>query len=60
VPAASNIFFEVFTRTEAEAALADGIFHREEASTQTIKSYLKDNVEIRLQVKAQYVALLFP
>jgi len=40
-------FHEVFTRTEAEDALVAGIFHGEVVSMQTVKSYLKDKVEIR-------------
>ncbi len=41
-------FLEVFTQTEAESALAAGIFHRKEVSISTVKQYLKDRVEIRL------------
>jgi imidazole glycerol-phosphate synthase len=41
-------FFEVFTRTNAESALAAGIFHREELSVKTVKDYLKGKVEIRV------------
>ncbi len=40
-------FYEVFTRTEAEAALAAGIFHRQEVSIGEVKEYLQDKVEIR-------------
>ena len=40
-------FLEVFTRTRAEAALAAGIFHRREVPIGKVKSYLRDNVEIR-------------
>jgi glutamine amidotransferase/cyclase len=41
-------FLEVFTATEAEAALAAGIFHRREVPIQTVKRYLLDKVEIRI------------
>lgn len=41
-------FYEVFTQTQAEAALAAGIFHRNEVSIGAVKEYLqKNNVEIR-------------
>jgi glutamine amidotransferase/cyclase len=40
-------FFEVFTQTEAESALAAGIFHRKEIPIADVKNYLKDKVEIR-------------
>jgi glutamine amidotransferase/cyclase len=40
-------FYEVFTATEAEAALAAGIFHRKEIPIGAVKEYLKDKVEIR-------------
>jgi len=40
-------FHEVFTRTEADAALAAGIFHRREVSIGEVKEYLQDKVEIR-------------
>ena len=40
-------FYEVFTKTEAESALAAGIFHRKEVPISAVKSYLKDKVEIR-------------
>lgn len=40
-------FHEVFTRTEAESALAAGIFHRREVPIQAVKDYLRDKVEIR-------------
>ncbi len=40
-------FYEVFTRTQAESALAAGIFHREELSVKAVKDYLKGNVEVR-------------
>jgi glutamine amidotransferase/cyclase len=40
-------FYEVFTRTDAESALAAGIFHRREVAIQAVKDYLKGKVEIR-------------
>ena len=40
-------FYEVFTETEAEAALAAGIFHRKEVPIGVVKDYLKGKVEIR-------------
>ena len=40
-------FYEVFTETEAEAALAAGIFHRKEVPIGAVKDYLKGKVEIR-------------
>jgi len=40
-------FYEVFTQTDAESALAAGIFHKKEVSIETVKKYLKDKVEIR-------------
>ena len=40
-------FYEVFTQTEAEAALAAGIFHRKEVPIEDVKRYLKDRVAIR-------------
>lgn len=40
-------FFDVFTQTDAESALAAGIFHRREVPIGEVKSYLKDRVEIR-------------
>ena len=40
-------FFEVFTKTEAESALAAGIFHRDEVSISEVKHSLKGKVEIR-------------
>ena len=43
----SEHFYEVFTKTEAEAALAAGIFHRNEVPIGEVKEYLKDKVEIR-------------
>jgi glutamine amidotransferase/cyclase len=40
-------FHEVFTRTEAESALAAGIFHRREVPIGEVKTYLQARVEIR-------------
>jgi len=40
-------FYEVFSRTEAESALAAGIFHRREVPITAVKSYLQDKIEIR-------------
>jgi len=40
-------FLEVFTDTQAEAALAAGIFHRQEISIGEIKDYLQGKVETR-------------
>jgi imidazole glycerol phosphate synthase glutamine amidotransferase subunit len=40
-------FLEVFKKTEAESALAAGIFHREEVPIGQVKSELKGKVEIR-------------
>jgi len=40
-------FHEVFTQTEAESALAAGIFHRREVSIAEVKNYLEGKVEIR-------------
>ncbi|GBC63615.1 imidazole glycerol phosphate synthase HisHF [Desulfonema ishimotonii] len=41
-------FHEVFSRTDAESALAAGIFHRQEVPIRDVKNYLKDRVEIRV------------
>ena len=41
-------FYEVFTETEAESALAAGIFHRREVPIGDVKNYLKGKVEVRL------------
>jgi glutamine amidotransferase/cyclase len=41
-------FHEVFTRTQAESALAAGIFHRKEVPIGEVKKYLKGKVEVRL------------
>ena len=40
-------FHEVFTATEAESALAAGIFHRREIPIGDVKNFLADKVEIR-------------
>jgi glutamine amidotransferase/cyclase len=40
-------FYEVFSKTEAESALAAGIFHRREVPIAEVKRYLKGKVEIR-------------
>lgn len=40
-------FFEVFTQTGAEAALAAGIFHRREVPISQVKQHLSGGVEIR-------------
>ncbi|MBW2144241.1 MAG: imidazole glycerol phosphate synthase subunit HisF, partial [Deltaproteobacteria bacterium] len=44
-------FHEVFTQTEAESALAAGIFHRKEIPIQDVKDYLNGKVEIRVRAK---------
>jgi glutamine amidotransferase/cyclase len=41
-------FAEVFEKTDAESALAAGIFHRREVPIYSVKAYLKGKVEIRL------------
>lgn len=41
-------FYDVFAKTEAESALAAGIFHREEVPISDVKDFLKGKVEIRL------------
>jgi glutamine amidotransferase/cyclase len=41
-------FYEVFTATEAESALAAGIFHRREVPIDEVKQYLNGKVDIRL------------
>ena len=41
-------FLEVFTKTQAESALAAGIFHRKEIPIAAVKDFLKDKVETRL------------
>ena len=40
-------FEDVFTNTEAESALAAGIFHRREVPITDVKQFLKGKVEIR-------------
>ena len=41
-------FAEVFSQTEAESALAAGIFHRREVPIAAVKTHLKGKVEVRL------------
>ena len=41
-------FHEVFTATEAESALAAGIFHRREVPIAAVKNHLKGKVEVRI------------
>jgi glutamine amidotransferase/cyclase len=41
-------FLEVFEKTEAESALAAGIFHRKEVPIGQVKNRLEGEVEIRL------------
>ncbi len=43
-------FHEVFTETEAESALAAGIFHRKEVPIAEVKEYLLGKVEVRKTV----------
>jgi glutamine amidotransferase/cyclase len=40
-------FYQVFKETEAESALAAGIFHRQEISIATVKNFMKNKLEIR-------------
>jgi glutamine amidotransferase/cyclase len=40
-------FHQVFSETDAEAALAAGIFHRQEVPIADVKSYLTGKVEVR-------------
>ncbi|MHC4137777.1 MAG: HisA/HisF-related TIM barrel protein, partial [Planctomycetota bacterium] len=40
-------FYQVFAETQAEAALAAGIFHRGEVPIANVKGYLTGKVEIR-------------
>lgn len=40
-------FYEVFSQTRAESALAAGIFHRREVPISAVKAYLQDSIEIR-------------
>jgi glutamine amidotransferase/cyclase len=44
-------FFEVFTRTGADAALAAGIFHRREVPIDAVKSHLQGRVAVRLSAE---------
>ncbi len=46
-------FYELFTETEAESALAAGIFHRKEVPIEEVKRYLYGKVEIRLLNKVE-------
>ncbi len=41
-------FLEVFTETDADAALAAGIFHRREVPIEEVKETLRGRVEVRL------------
>jgi glutamine amidotransferase/cyclase len=41
-------FYEVFSRTKVESALAAGIFHRREVMVGDVKKYLNGKVEIRI------------
>ena len=43
----SGHFLEVFEQTGAEAALAAGIFHRNEVPIQEVKGFLEDKVPVR-------------
>jgi glutamine amidotransferase/cyclase len=40
-------FYDVFSKTEVESALAAGIFHRREVPLTEVKRFLKGKVEIR-------------
>ncbi len=41
-------FYEVFVKTDVEAALAAGIFHRQEVTIEEVKKYLREKgIEIR-------------
>ena len=44
-------FHEVFAATEAESALAAGIFHRKEIPIAEVKQYLYGKVEIRWMLR---------
>ena len=44
----ANHFLEVFTQTNADAALAAGIFHRREVPIEAVKELLQGKVEVRL------------
>ena len=41
-------FHQVFEQTQVEAALAAGIFHRQEVSIAAVKNFMKEKLEIRL------------
>jgi glutamine amidotransferase/cyclase len=41
-------FYQVFSQTRAESALAAGIFHRREVPIASVKKYLQGKVEVRL------------
>ncbi len=41
-------FLEVFEKTDAESALAAGIFHRQEVPIGEVKTFLKGKVEVRI------------
>jgi imidazole glycerol-phosphate synthase len=41
-------FYEVFSQTKAEAALAAGIFHRREVPVGDVKKYLSGKVDVRM------------
>ncbi|MGC8719993.1 MAG: imidazole glycerol phosphate synthase subunit HisF [Thermodesulforhabdaceae bacterium] len=43
----SEHFLEVFMKTDVEAALAAGIFHRREVTIPEVKAFLKGKVEVR-------------
>lgn len=49
-------FYEVFTRTGADAALAAGIFHRDELPIQAVKQYLTGKVEVRPATTGRFPA----
>ncbi|MFH2064548.1 MAG: imidazole glycerol phosphate synthase subunit HisF [Pseudomonadota bacterium] len=41
-------FYEVFSQTKAESALAAGIFHRREVPVRDVKKYLNGKVDVRM------------
>jgi imidazole glycerol-phosphate synthase len=49
-------FYDVFTRTGADAALAAGIFHRGELPIQAVKQYLTGKVEVRPATTGRFPA----
>ena len=50
-------FSEVFEKTKAEAALAAGIFHREEVPIEAVKQHMRDKgIETHNLLKAAYNA----